>query len=450
MEIDDLDYEKRPIGTNKFYQVHSLSGNGFSQYINHDSYTHKYLNQKPPKPIMNRHQSNDKLFNSTSKPNFFSSKKSLNENEKNNLSDNKNNENSLENQFSKENKLEDFVNFDNELNSNIDNKNQTNEDEYMKETNQPPAETLTNFFSNHVKENNFNLFNRNCSENNKQDNINDSIKILKPKNTFNNNNLTYNKKSYNKLTANLMGSDNANNYLLSKTTKSFQKTTSEKDLSISTQKSFSFQKSNLDPLSRRLNITTSNFRKTFNTDLDNTSNSRFDQNYLKNLNLFINSKSYFNMDKIIENDSLHRKRHDGFHSYNIPHLEKPAKHYNDNNFKIKKPISLLTEKIAKSCIGNKRISYDLSQSPEKKKEVQEENEKLKKIIMIQTSSDFLKKNKLPRIQICVSQPKLKIKKNDLIGGKIKHMGSKYNPYNFLAGRDCETNRRNLVGALFQH
>ena len=65
------------------------------------------------------------------------------------------------------------------------------------------------------------------------------------------------------------------------------------------------------------------------------------------------------------------------------------------------------------------------------------------------NSEFLERTHLPKISYIVNQPKLKIKKTGF-NEKIKYMGGKYNPYNFQAGRDCETNRRNLMGALFQH
>ena len=454
MEIDELDYEKKPFNSNKLYEIHSLTSNGFFQYINNDSYTHKYLEKKAPKLIKKRQHTDDSLFYSTSKPNFFSLKKYVDENEMSNLNKSRINEISYENKQLQENNIEAHKSQknNNEVIHNEEQQFENKDKNYMFDLN-PQTKTLNNFYHNNSKENNFQLFAKNNAElnnNNYENKINNQKKLLKPKNVLSSNNLSSNKHNLKKLSAFLMSSDHSlglNNQ--NRKTKSVQKNPNERDFSISTKKSFFFQKSNLDPLSRRLNITASNFRKTVNTDDDYRSNSRFDQNYLNNLNLFIKSKSYFDMDKIIETDSYNKKRYLGFQSYNIPHLEKLTKNNHDNN-KVKKPINLLTEKIARSCVGNKKISCDLSQSPEKIREVQEENQKLKKIMMIQTCSSFLKKSKLPEIQDCISQPKLRIKKNDLIGGKIKHMGGKYNPFNFQAGRDCETNRRNQIGALFYH
>lgn len=458
MEINDLDYEKRPFNANKLYEIHSLSSNGFTQYMNHDSYTHKFLEKQAPKIIKNRQQQDETIFNSTAKQNFFSSKKLSNDNEADAMYRDQNNETSFENNQGNDKNNEVYEDLKYRENEKIFNNEQQEENNKNKKIdndfNLPiQAKTLNNFYVNHSKENNFYNFSKNTADNNNNNNniSNNNVMLLKSKHSVIANNLRSNKNNINKLTANILGSEYSNGYNNQiRTTKSVQKIPSEKDFSISTQKSFYFQKSNLDPLTRRLNITSSNFSKTVNTDSDTTSNSRFDKNYLKNLNLFINSKSYNNMDKIIDADFYSKKPYDGFQSYNVPHVDKLTKSNLLLNNKEKNPMILLTEKIAKSCIGSKSISLDLTHATNNITGVQEENEKLKKIFMIQISSDFLKKSKLPEIQYCVSQPKLKIKRNDLIGGKIKHIGGRYNPYNFQAGRDCETNRRNQVGALFQH
>ena len=454
MEIEDLHYEKRPLNTNKLYEIFSLSSNGFNQYINHDSYTHKFLEKKAPKLSKNKQHPNEGVFYSTSKPNFYSGKKLLNDGEADSLVLNNDNETSNEIYQPQENNNEASEGSNINNNKNIDiNEQQQEEDNKNKSKAldlQIEEKTLDKINHYNSRENNYYHFAKSNSEIYNNHNMKNINKIMLPKSKISviHNNLRDNKNNFKKFTVNLLESDYSY-HNLDRTTKFVQKIPSERNLSISTQKSFYFQKSNLDPLSRRLNMTSSNFRETVNKDSDSTSNSRFDPNHLKNLNLFIKSKSYFNMDKIIEADTYCRKRYQGFQSFNVPHVDNLIK----DNFvynKKKKPISLLTEKIAQSCIGNKKISFDLTQSPKKMEEVQEENEKLKNIIMIQTNSDFLKKSKLPEIQYCISQPKLKIRKNDLVGGKIKHLGDKYNPYNFQAGRDCETNRRNQTGALFQH
>ena len=195
-------------------------------------------------------------------------------------------------------------------------------------------------------------------------------------------------------------------------------------------------KSNLDLLTRRLNFTSSNFKQTDN-GLNNF--QRFDRNYLQNIKI-IKKKDFFDNKNYSEHK--YKRKFDGFVSYNIPRLQRV-------NIDSHKPINKLAENIGKSCVGNKKVSYENAYSAFKLKEVLEENKKLKEIFDKQTNYNFLKVSNLPSISQVVSQPKLKIKKlND--GEKIKHMGGKYNPYNFQAGRDCETMRRNHLGGLFQH
>jgi len=193
-------------------------------------------------------------------------------------------------------------------------------------------------------------------------------------------------------------------------------------------------KSNVDLLNRRLNFTSSNFKRT-----ENPNNfHRFDKNYLSNYNT-ITKKDFF------KNKNHHEHRYnkstDGFHSYNVPRIE--------SKIDSSKPMNKLAQSIGKSCVGHKKVSYESAYSKAKLKEVMEENEKLKSILNRQTNSHFLKSSSLPDIKMVISQPKLKIKKLN-VGEKIKHMGGRYNPYNFQAGRDCETMRRNHVGGLFQH
>ena len=195
-------------------------------------------------------------------------------------------------------------------------------------------------------------------------------------------------------------------------------------------------KSNLDLLTRRLNYTSSNFKRT-EYGLNNF--QRFDKNYLSNIKE-ITKKDFFENKNYSE--QKYKKKFDGFVSYNIPRLERIEI---DN----RKPMNILAHSIAKSCVGNKRVSYENAYSAAKLKEVLDENKKLKQIFDKQMSTNFLKVSSLPNISQVASQPKLKIKRLTA-GEKIKHMGGKYNPYNFQAGRDCETIRRNNIGGLFQH
>jgi hypothetical protein len=215
--------------------------------------------------------------------------------------------------------------------------------------------------------------------------------------------------------------------------------------SITTEKAFNFKKANLDPLSRRLNYTSGDFFKTTNKDQNNNFN-RYDKNYLKNVNLLINSKSYLEMDKIRDN---REKKYDGFQSYAIPNLN--TINFEDNFESKKSPVYNMTEKMSKSCNGFKRNDGEKNQdnSKSKKKNAIEESEKLRKIMYLQTNTEFLKKNKMPEIQKFIDQPNIIINKNSF-GVTKKNMGKKYNPYNYISGRDCESRRRNITGALFNH
>jgi len=195
-------------------------------------------------------------------------------------------------------------------------------------------------------------------------------------------------------------------------------------------------KSNIDLLTRRLNYTSSNFQRTENS-LNNF--QRFDKNYLSNIKVISKNDFFENKNR---SEHKYKKKFDGFVSYNIPRFERVEI---DNC----KPMNKMAQNIAKSCVGNKKVSYENAYSFAKLKEVVDENRKLREIFDKQMNAKFLKVSNLPNITQVVSQPRLKIKKLST-GEKIKHMGGRYNPYNFQAGRDCETNRRNQTGALFQH
>lgn len=56
MNINNFDYEINPRSKIKRYQIHPLSEEGFSQYTNKVSYTHKYLKSLSPSRI-------DEIFN---------------------------------------------------------------------------------------------------------------------------------------------------------------------------------------------------------------------------------------------------------------------------------------------------------------------------------------------------------------------------------------------------
>lgn len=482
MEFDELEYTKTPFNTTKLFEIHTLSSNGFSKYISNDSYTHKYLEQKVPKSDRNR----ENIYFSTSKNKIFSKRKSMSdeiqeevencllkgnmEEEKTKLeSKNEKDQFKDEDQILKEEikiyngKEEEIKNEENKVNKK--NSNKANKYHSYSEKDLKQLITQAYFHKPNINNNDPTSKTKYVHENNNSyKNLNPyrELKLSLLSKEMNNDNLNANNLKDNSIKFKfntIYNNKNLSNKSINKafspslfTSKSSSlKTDYQKNFSISTEKSFYYKKSNLDPLSRRLQITSSNFKPTLNTELTKNTNSRFDKNYLLNLNLLIKSKSYFQMDKLVETDNSIKKGYDGFEFSNIPHIENTySNEVNDNRKKFRKPIRVLAEKIAKSCLGNKKTTFDLSQTESKIKEAQEESEKLKKIIMTQTNSDFLRKTKLPEIQSCVEQPKLKIHKSSMQEGKIKHMGERYNPYNFQAGRDCETNRRNLTGALFQH
>ena len=340
MELENFDYEKRPIFHKKYFEVHSLSNHGFNQYISSDSYSHKYLKKYPQKFI-------NELYQEIQNHNESLLKREENKYEENNIYYPSRNLNINEISPDKSNKIElDPVNLEDEEKNELEKKN---------------------FDSFKIK-----------SRRNKSVQLN------------------------------------------------FNKTNNE---------FFNSCKSNLDPLTRRLNITGSNFKNTKNSK-ENI--FRYDKNYLSNLNYIANNESYiFSTDKEKELKENKKKNYNGFLSYNIPRLITKVKDYT-------KPTFQFSNKIEKTLAGDNKINQN---SVENLKKFKEENEKLKSIIKIQTSSDFLKKTKLPEISYIVNQPKLRINNDN---EKLKFMGGRYNPYNFQAGRDCEPVRRNHVGGLYNH
>lgn len=197
-----------------------------------------------------------------------------------------------------------------------------------------------------------------------------------------------------------------------------------------------FVKSNNDLLTRRLNFTASSFKTTKNPNNIN----RFDNLYKSNWKI-LSSKGFF-LNKNKTENNFNKKTHGGFESFNVPRVE-------NKNIDFKKPMNKLVQTIGKSCTGAKILSNENAFSKEKLGEVKQENKKLYKILESQTNKNFLKFANLPNISKVMDLPKLKIKKNEETE-KVKHMGDRYNPYNFQAGRDCETMRRNQVGGLFNH
>lgn len=444
MDIYDFEYKNKHI-KNRVYDVLPLSNKGFNQYISGESYTHKYIEPNPPK----LREEKDQIFSSTCN-NFnvknlpFSAQKEQPEDRcLFEIYANKNKENDYENYYNSQQKIE-----------HQQNKEEINNNKEIEECNgnEPEVFHNTQSPSNLGGVNKINYINKT----NNQNQTNSILNNLKKFRT--NNSQDFNKSVKNEVSKNFNPS-----IKYSKINSDSKPKGKNSVFSISTEKSFNFKKANLDPLSRRLNYTSSDFFKTTNNNqnskvLKNNNNistcpSRYDKNYLRNVNLFINSKSYFEMDKIKDDKP---KKYDGFQSYAVPNLDNYKKDQEDFDKK-KSPCFNLTQKIFNSCNGMKKNQEEISQENLKftkknenlKKDPYEENEKLKKIMFLQTNSEFLKKNKIPEIQKFIEQPGIKIHSNPK-GLTKKNMGESYNPYNYLPGRDCETRRRNVTGALFNH
>lgn len=417
MDIYDFDYQNKHF-QNTIYKIHPLSNNGFAQYIGTESYTHKYIDPNNNKIKEPKTKEN---FNTYTESNLENCNKyPLEEPSDRHLS------NKARIKYpSKDGKYE-----ENEENLNVNNEN---EGDFMGNN----MEKFNNYNYNYNKDNlngfENNKFSKAYSENQTNSILNNLKNLKETSNTYTNNK----GKSYGK-------NYNTYNFLKNSETNPKDK---RSNFSISTEKSFNFKKANLDPLTRRLNYTSSDFFKTtsnFNGKFKNP--TRYDPNYLKNVNLLVNSKSYFEMDKIKED---RKRKYDGFQSYAVPNLNGFKE---DNISEKRSPLFNLTQKISKSCTGIKKNSEDNKEKEnenEKISDAYEESEKLKKIMFFQTNKDFLKQNKIPEIQKFIEQPNMKIFANPTDFTR-KNMGEAYNPYNFLAGRDCETRRRNVNGALFNH
>jgi hypothetical protein len=398
MDFYDFEYLNKPFPVRSF-QVHPLSNTGFNQYISGESYTHKFIDQIPNKK---KEYKDIEISNTSNGKNYkysYSPQK-----EAKDLFDNKNKYTNNDN---------DIIIANNQNHNTYNENNHNNNNKYVTEnTNQTNKNNIENFNAQIIR-NNLNLneknYNNTLYKNSKLINSDIKPKGIKGKNSL---------------------------------------------FSITTEKGFNFKKANLDPLSRRLNFTSSDFFKTtnnfnnFNNNNNNNNYNRYDKNYLKNVNLLIKSKSYLEMDKIKDNKE---RKYDGFQSYAIPNLYNTINNFEDNSENKRSPVFNMTEKMSKSCNGFKRNNVEnLNENTKnKKKNAIEESEKLRKIMFLQTNTEFLKKNKMPEIQKFIDQPEIIINNNS-IGVTKKNMGKKYNPFNYLSGRDCESRRRNVTGALFNH
>lgn len=126
----------------------------------------------------------------------------------------------------------------------------------------------------------------------------------------------------------------------------------------------------------------------------------------------------------------------GFESYNVPRINKSVN---------KKPlqVSNFDNKCFKSLSG-----FFNSNDKNFRSYLNKENDRLTGILLNQTSDNFLKSNKLPKISYIVNQPELIIKKTGI--GNSKFMGVGYNPDNYNPTNSKNLTKRNISGALFLH
>lgn len=500
MDFEDLEYDNKAYLENKQIEVHSLTDDGFNKYISHLSHCYNFLPKKRLERNFPAIENNldsavtpnknktflDKGIDDERKTEDYNVENLEKHADKNNKSkiemnisiikdDIKNGNKDIQTKYNanKENKLYEHQNqpVKSILNKNIDDNTNSNEGKILikiKKTNNN-YKIINDLDSKQKKF--FNLNNKNLTLI-KSENLNPQKKssIIHNSNRNENNPKSWMNKKNDKTIFNHIrsiscvesdnGTESNNLNSISKVNRRLKSV----NFSITTDKSYCYQKSNLDPLKRRLNFTSSDFFRTLKMDenSENISSSRFDRNYLKNLNLFLTSKSYFLMDKKIDtgegNNNSNSKNYDGFPSYNIPDFRKiKSKIINisngKNTEKVKHPILNMTKNLEKFC--TKKESYDLAKYRETVandiKDYYEENEKLKKIILLQTNNEFLKKNKLPDIKSIVNQHKMKIQTgNKFPFAQTRFLGGKYNPYNFQAERDPEAKRRNHYGGLFFH
>jgi hypothetical protein len=153
--------------------------------------------------------------------------------------------------------------------------------------------------------------------------------------------------------------------------------------------------------------------------------SRFFTNYL-------NEVETIKQDRFNSTSSLgfRKKNYDGFTSYQVPRINPEYK----EEFRKTK---IMTEKISNSVYNPTSANTD----------VNEENERLRNILMNQTNKNFLNSKQLPQISVIVNQPKTLLKKTNTSNTKM--MGGKYNPFNYH-GTNKNWTKRNYLGALYQH
>lgn len=167
-------------------------------------------------------------------------------------------------------------------------------------------------------------------------------------------------------------------------------------------------------------------------------NSRFNDDYNYRLKE-VDKKLSTTSNSFYINKSLnYHHPYDGFESYKIPRFKSEITTTSTRNY---------TKRIARS-VHSSSADYRSSRLEEVEGDkLKKENEKLRKILMNQSNSNFLSQGKLPKIRTITSQPKIKISLTGI--GNSKHMGDKYNPYSFF-GISKNWVARNYHGGLYQY
>jgi hypothetical protein len=80
MNINDFNYRETPVKKTRQYEVHTLSIEGFNQYLKKDSYLHNFL--KSPNALYTKENNNELLYNNLQQENYLSPKNPYEEDEK--------------------------------------------------------------------------------------------------------------------------------------------------------------------------------------------------------------------------------------------------------------------------------------------------------------------------------------------------------------------------------
>jgi hypothetical protein len=176
-----------------------------------------------------------------------------------------------------------------------------------------------------------------------------------------------------------------------------------------------------------------------------------------NMNYLPTETSSFNVtDYLNTTTSKLREKRTGFGSQQVPRVE----HLLNEQKRIMSSTSHnFRHKIYKTLAWNKnKEDPQISNGDKDQIHIQDddimqvcntENEKMKNLILTQTSTNFLKGSRLPRIKNVKKEEPVILSSNNRLGN-CKLMGEKYNPFNFDIGKTKNMTKRNVFGALYGH